>query len=59
MPVKDEILDLGHDDDDNLEEEDMFYWVNKAAITLFHQSEINLNSTKLGDQIIWKDHTTK
>ena len=32
MPFKDEILDLGaHDDDDNLEEEAMFYEVNKSC----------------------------
>ena len=32
MPFEDEILDLGaHNDDDNLEEEAMFYEVNKSC----------------------------
>ena len=34
MLFKDEILDLGYDDDDNLEEEVMFYEVNKPAIII-------------------------
>ena len=59
MPFEDEILDLGHDDDDNLQEEAMFYEVNKTCDCYFDQSEINSNSTKFGDQSIQKDHTTK
>ena len=59
MPFEDEILDLGHDDDDDLEEEAMFYEVNKTCDYYFGQSEIDSNSTKLGDQSIWKDHRTK
>ena len=61
MPFEDDILNLRHDGDDNLEEEEeaMFYEVNKSCNNYFDQLEINSNSTKLGDHSIWKDHTTK
>ena len=31
MPLEDDILDLGYDDDNNLEEKAMFYEVNKSC----------------------------
>ena len=50
MPSKNEILDLKHDDDGDLEEEAMFYEVNKTCNYYFDQSKTNSNLTKLCDQ---------
>ena len=45
---------MGHEDDDSLEEDAMFYNANFSE-----ESESNTKSYELGEQTIWNDHKTK
>lgn len=57
MPHEEDIYNFDDDNDNNIEEDDLFYQANRTDDYLCN--DVDFDTPEIGDQSIWKEHSSK